>query len=36
MDRLASITAEQMDFALSFLAGFAPETFDAILDAAEP
>lgn len=36
MDRLASITAEQMAFPLSFLAGFAPETFDAILDAAEP
>jgi hypothetical protein len=36
MDRLASITAEQMAFAMSFLAGFTPETFDAILDAAEP
>ena len=36
MDRLASITTDQMAFALSFLIGFAPETFDAILDAAEP
>jgi hypothetical protein len=36
MDRLATLTAERMSFALSFLIGFAPETFDAILDAAEP
>jgi len=36
MDRLASTTVEQVAFAMSFLAGFAPETFDAILDAAEP
>jgi hypothetical protein len=35
-DRLASVTAEQMAFALAFLSGFAPATFDAILDAAEP
>jgi hypothetical protein len=35
-DRLATVTAEQMSFALSFLIGFAPEIFDAILDAAEP
>lgn len=36
LDRLATLTAEQMAFSLSFLIGFAPETFDAILDAAEP
>lgn len=36
MDRLATIPAEQMAFALAFLIGFAPATFDAILDAAEP
>ena len=36
MDRLAATTAEQMAFALAFLIGFAPETFDAALDAAEP
>jgi hypothetical protein len=36
IDRLASVTAEQMAVALAFLSGFAPETFDAILDAAEP
>ncbi len=35
-DRLATVTAEQMAFALSFLIGFAPEIFDAVLDAAEP
>ncbi len=33
---MARGTAEQMAFALSFLIGFAPETFGAILDAAEP
>ena len=36
MDRLAAASAEQMGFALAFLIGFAPETFDAVLDAAEP
>ncbi|HEX3957495.1 MAG TPA: hypothetical protein VHZ03_12830 [Trebonia sp.] len=36
MDRLAATSAEQMAFALAFLIGFAPETFDAVLDAAEP
>jgi hypothetical protein len=36
MERLVSLNAEQMTFALAFLIGFAPETFDAILDAAEP
>jgi hypothetical protein len=36
MDRLATVDAEQMTFALSFLAGFAPEVFDAVLDTAEP
>ena len=36
MDRLAATSAEDMAFALAFLIGFAPETFDAILDAAEP
>lgn len=36
MDRLATVTAEQMTRALSFLIGFAPEVFDAALDAAEP
>jgi hypothetical protein len=36
MDRLAATRAEQMGFALAFLIGFAPQTFDAILDAAEP
>ena len=36
MDRLAATSAEQMAFALAFLIGFAPETFDAALDAAEP
>ena len=36
MSRLAGITAEQMACALAFLSGFDPETFDAILDAAEP
>jgi hypothetical protein len=36
MDRLASVTAGQMAVALAFLGGFDPETFDAILDAAEP
>jgi hypothetical protein len=36
MDRLAATSAEEMAFALAFLIGFAPETFDAILDAAEP
>ena len=36
VDRLAATSAEQKAFALAFLIGFAPETFDAILDAAEP
>jgi hypothetical protein len=36
MDRLASVTAEQMAVALTFLCGFDPRTFDAIMDAAEP
>ena len=36
MNRLAATSAEQMTFALAFLIGFAPETFDAILDAADP
>ena len=36
MDRLTATCAEQMAFALAFLIGFAPETFDAVLDAAEP
>jgi hypothetical protein len=36
MDRLAAASVEQMGFALAFLIGFAPETFDAVLDAAEP
>jgi hypothetical protein len=36
MDRLATLDAEQMNLALSFLIGFAPQVFDAVLDAAEP
>jgi hypothetical protein len=36
MARLAATSSEQMAFALAFLIGFAPETFDAVLDAAEP
>ena len=36
MDRLATTSVEQQAFALAFLIGFAPEIFDAILDAAEP
>jgi hypothetical protein len=36
MNRLAATSAEQMAFAMAFLIGFDPETFDAILDAADP
>jgi hypothetical protein len=36
LDRLAFTTDEQRVLALAFLSGFAPETFDAIMDAAGP
>ena len=36
LDRLSVASVEQMAFALAFLIGFAPETFDAVLDAADP
>lgn len=34
--RLASLGTPRMALALAFLAGCAPETFDCVLDAAEP
>jgi hypothetical protein len=36
LDRLVFATDEQRMTALAFLSGFAPETYDAIMDAAEP
>jgi hypothetical protein len=36
LDRLIFSTDEQRVIALAFLSGFAPETFEAIMDAAEP
>jgi hypothetical protein len=36
MDRLAAIDAEHKEMALMFLSNYAPEVFDAVLDATEP
>jgi hypothetical protein len=36
LDRLASVDADRMAAALTFLAGYDTGTFDAILDAVEP
>jgi hypothetical protein len=36
MDRLAAVDAEHKEMALMFLSSYAPEVFDAALDATEP
>jgi hypothetical protein len=36
LERLGSLTTSQRTFVLTFLAGYAPAVFDAVIDVVEP